>query len=373
MQEQRLFLSEAPVICIESWQAPGFAASLATRLRGALDAARAGGQDMVLSLALHHDDETGGLATVVGDALATVLTPERDKSTPRAAGAFIFDSYSRTVRRNDLRPLVLWCPAVPGADLDLIPAASERDCPLIPDFPDIVLGPFTFNSLPILPSRAQYLTFIGKYSEGQAGQMKAVEFSAPQRTPLSVNVPLGEFGTATFFNNEIFTPAAQDALSYCAPAAFDDPRLQVVFRTGAFPSPLPLQNLPEVHRLAPQPSYGIGLSWDSPFLLRLSYEVVFAGQVTVFTLSAPFGIRSVSEKYLAGQVWLQGEFDLRDALQQCTRFCDFPTFDTGGVYNVGQPFRTTYESRCYGERDEAGVLHGPVFPKLGDGGFPRDP
>jgi hypothetical protein len=375
MQEQRLLLNGAPTICLDDWKQAGFATTLANKLQTAIDLGRAQGRDLVLSLALHHDDTSGQLAEVVSNALATVLVPERDRSTPRAVGALVFDSYGRTVKRAELKPLVLWCPALVAIDLDSIPASSERACPLLPDFPDLELGPFKFSALPILPTRDQYLTFIGKYGVGQAGQMTTLAFVAPERTALSENVPLGEFGVVTFFNNELITPAPTDAFSFCAQDPEREPNSRfiqnVVFHLEGDLTPLPLTQLPALHRVSPQAAYWLGLGWDSPFLLKLKYEAVLAGQLNAFSLSVPFGIKRVDDDSYGSELWTQGEFDLSRALLQCTRFCDFPTFnpvsgendDERSVYEVRAPFRTTYESTCYA----------PGFPRLGDEGFPIDP
>lgn len=361
MQVQRLLLDGSPEICIDNWRDPGFANQLAARFRTRIDEVRAQGRDMVLSIALHHDDTTGQLAGVIETVLLQVLPSERDKSSPRVSGAFVFDSFGYTLVRSQLKHLVLWCPAVQGDDLDQLPSAALRSCPLLPDFPDLGLGPFRFSNLPILPTRAQYLNFIGRYSDAQAGRMRELLFLAPERTPISQNIQVGDFGVATFFNNEILTAAPSDAFSYCRP---EDPRASaVVFRTGLSPDPLPLELLPEAHQEVPQVSYELGLLWDFPFLLRLQYEVVIAGAASAFSLTVPFGISTSDQAYYGTELWQGGEFPLSNALLQCTRFCDHPTFDSAGVYNVGTSFRGNYPKQCYR----------PRYPVPSDGGFPLDP
>lgn len=361
MQVQRLLLENSPEICIDDWRAPDFADQLATRLRARIDEVRAQGRDMVLSLSLHHDDASGQLAGRIEAALEQILTFERDKSTPRVSGAFVFDSMGYAVVRTPLKHLVLWCPAELEDDLDTLPPAAQRSCPLLPDNPDLNLGPFRFSALPILPTRAQYLTFIGKYSEGQAGKMRELLFLAPERTPISQNVQVGDFAVATFFNNELLTAAPDDAFSYCRS---EDARVSaVVFRTALSPDPVPLQLLPELHHEAPQSSYALGLLWDFPFLLRLEYEFIVAGAASAFSLTVPFGISSSSEAYYGTELWQGGEFPLSNTLLLCTRFCDHPTFDSAGVYNVGTSFRESYRQQCYR----------PRYPAPGDGGFPLDP
>jgi hypothetical protein len=312
-------------------------------------------------LALHHDDASGQLAGVIETALEQVLPFERDKSSPRVSGAFVFDSFGYAVVRSPLKHLVLWCPANQGDDLDRLPSAAQRSCPLLPDNPDLNLGPFRFSSLPILPTRAQYLTFIGKYSGAQAGRMRELLFLAPERTPISQNVQAGDFGVATFFNNEILTAAPSDAFSYCRS---EDPRASAVaFRTALSPDPLPLELLPEVHQEVPKSSYGLGLLWDFPFLLRLEYEVFLAGAASAFSLTVPFGISGTDQAYYGTELWQGGEFPLSNTLLQCTRFCDHPTFDSAGVYNAGTSFRGSYRKQSYR----------PRYPVTGDGGFPLDP
>jgi hypothetical protein len=103
--------------------------------------------------------------------------------------------------------------------------------------------------------------------------------------------------------------------------------------------------------------------WDFPFLLRLQYEVGIAGAASAFSLTVPFGLAAPTHEYFGAELWLRSEFPLSQTLLQCTAFCDHPTFDSAGVYNVGSGFRTTYPTQCYR----------PRFPLDSDGGFPLDP
>ncbi|HZH76586.1 MAG TPA: hypothetical protein VEY88_11165, partial [Archangium sp.] len=201
--------------------------------------------------------------------------------------------------------------------------------------------------------------FIEKYSEAQAGRMLSMSFRAPEHTPLSDNIPAGEFGTATFYNNELLTADPGDAFSYCPDA---DTR-KIVFRTPLMPAPAGLELLPQLHQSAPQPAYALGLFWDFPFLLKANYETYLAGAATAYSFSVPFGIVRSNEETWASELWTTGEFPMGDILAQCTRFCDHPTFDTNVTYNVQALFRNAYRMQCYR----------PMFPRPGDGGFPNDP
>ena len=62
-------------------------------------------------------------------------------------------------------------------------------------------------------------------------------------------------------------------------------------------------------------------------------------------------------------MWLEEEFSLAETLTQCERFCDHPTFDAAGIYQINDDFRTAYAAACYT----------PNFPRRGDSGFPSDP
>jgi len=362
IQVQRLLLAGAPEICIDNWRATGFAAELATRFRARIDEVRAQGRDMVLTVALHHDEPSGQLADVIEQALELTLPFERDKSSPRVSGAFVFDSFAHTLGRAQLKSLVLWCPAnLAVEDLDQFSDQSQHSCPLLPELPDIKVGPFRLNNLPILPTRAQYLRFVEKYSEAQAGQMRELRFLAPERTPISENLQVGDFGVITFFNNETLTAEPGDVFSHCRSG---DPRASyVVFRSPLSPDPFPLEALPELHEEAPQPAYALGLRWDLPFLTRLQYEVFIAGAASAYSLTVPFGIPLKNQTEYGAEMWLEDEFPLDTTLLQCTRFCDHPTFDSAGVYNVTQSFRANYLNQCYV----------PRYPVPADGGFPHDP
>lgn len=359
MQSQRLLFVDAPEVCIDDWMMPGFAEQLAARIRTRIDEERTRGEDMVLTLALHHDDPTGALADRVEDALSIALAPEREKTTPRLTGAFVFDSFGHGITREPVRQMVLWCPARAGGVLDELPEGAPRACPLLPDVPQLTFGALRASVLPILPTRAQYLRFLETYGEAQAGRMRALTFLAPERTPLSRNVQVGDFGVATFFNDEAISALPGDVFSHCPT---EDPRTAaVVFFDEAEATTRLLADLPLVHETAPQPSYALGIAWDFPYLTRLDYQVTVAGAVSAFSLSVPFGISGTNTSYFGTELWRTGEFPLREALLQCERFCDHPTFDSAGVYNVLATFASTYKQECYRPRYPS-VLPEEAFP-----------
>ncbi|MCC7074690.1 MAG: hypothetical protein IT383_25500 [Deltaproteobacteria bacterium] len=368
-QRQRLLTpDDAPVICVDDFTDDGFVDDLAQQFRSAIDDKRLEGDDMVLVFALHHYDQTGALAATVQQALALVLPAEAQKSSPRCTGALVYDSYGERIVDPAVARLTLWCPANLGNDLDQIDDASMRSCPLLPDMPDIRLGPFRFNSLPILPTRAQLLTFVDRYSEAQAGRVLSLGFKAPQRSTTSRDVPVGEYGVATFFNEETLTVPAAQSLSFCQPSDPDAAAdVGVVVFQGLGPDVDPavhaLPELPAYHRDNPGVDVALGILWDFPFLTRLRYESSLAGAATALDITIPFGVDSQTTSFLGAATWEASDFSIGDALLRCARFCEHPTFDSAGVYQVLQPFDAVYLDLCYR----------PLFPTPGDGGFPSDP
>ncbi len=371
MLRQRLQLENVPTTCTDDWERPGFVEELVVLFRDAVEAERRTGNDMVLVVGINQDDD--GVSDAVEEALAAVAPAERHRNTPRLTGAFVLDSTIKGLELEELAPVTLWCPSTFES-----PGASSRDCAIAPENPDLVLGPFSFATLPILPSRDQYLDFIDTYSVRQAGSVQSLSFRAPEFPTTSEHVDLGPFGVITFLNAETISADPRDAFSYCVP---ETPEL-VVFRSellrelsfydcayAGFPEDfcesgvLSLDVLPDWHQSFGERSYQLGVAWDFPFLLQMEYELAQAGSVTAFGFSVPFGIADPETSYYGTDTWARDEFSLEDVLTQCDRFCDHPTFDSAGAYQVAAPFRTTYANNCYL----------PDYPEPGDSGFPFDP
>ena len=361
MQQQRLLLDDSDVVCVDDFRTDGFVSRIATLLQETIDIARVDGDDMVLVIGLNRVAAERGLPTLIESALAEVITQEANQSSPHLAGAFVFDSAAFAPSDPVVNRHVVWCPSsFGGFDLEEISDVPIRGCAVQPDS-TVVLGPLAISSLPILPTQAQFRTFVDRFSVAQAGRMRSMNFRAPLRTPQSFNVPVGTFGLATFFNNEAVTANAADAYSFCdagdsAVAVFMPP-------AELSEEPLPLAFLPELHAALPQAVYPVGLVWDSPYLLKLRYDVVAAGAVTVADFTVPFGLATPAESFEGSALWFQESFDLSEALLRCDRFCSHPVFDSSGVYNVRGQFNLDLRNQCYR----------PVYPERGDGGMPDDP
>jgi hypothetical protein len=382
MLRQRLQLGLLPTTCIDDWEQPDFVANLIVLFREAIEAARPRGDDMVLVIAVNQDDE--GVSDAVEEALAKVVPRERERSSPRVAGAFVLDSTDRGLNVPSNKPVTLWCPST--IPFDEIPDVSARSCPVLPDVLNLDLGPFSIGTLPILPTRDQYLDFIDTYSKAQAGSVESLRFLTPEFSATADFRPLGDFGVATFLNNEVITADPDDAFSFCTPDeplpfVFSSDILTALGQKGISPQDceylgldpdacgavgaglLPIENLPEWHDLVGESIYDLGVFWEFPFLLRMDYEVVLAGSASAFGVSVPFGVASPAEAFYGTELWMTDKLPLAEALTQCTRFCDHGTFDSAGVYHPSDGFTPTYGSTCYR----------PRYPELGDDGFPVDP
>jgi hypothetical protein len=382
MQRQRLQLEGVPTTCIDDWAERGFVDRMVSLFRDAVEAQRVAGEDMVLTIAVHQDEP--GVSQAIEEALAEVVPPERHRTSPRLAGAFVLDSTITGLQRDELEPVVLWCPA--DIPFDELPNASQISCAILPDNPDLSLGPLSVSALPILPSRDQYLDYIDTYSVGRAGFVKQLAFRVPEFSTIADHVDLGAFGVVTFLDGERIDARPADAFSYCEPETLQP----FVFRTDLMRDPyvlellsedceqaglprevcdtaaaglLPLEYIADWHDLFGERSYELGVFWEFPFLLQMEYEVAQAGALTAFGFSVPFGVRETATGLYGAEVWTVDSFDLTDLLTQCTRYCDHPTFGSAGVYRVYDDFRSTYRRGCYA----------PLYPVPGDGGFPVDP
>ncbi|MEZ4239906.1 MAG: hypothetical protein R3F59_27900 [Myxococcota bacterium] len=377
MLRQRLMMGDVERTCTDTWAQPGFVEGLVVTLRDAVEAQRPLGNDMVLTIALSEDDP--GTSLALEQALAQVLPDERLRGSPRLVGAFVLDSEAWAPGPT-VSPVALWCPAVATA------GGVASSCAVQPDVPDIALGPFSFGTIPILPTREDYVDFVQTYSEAQAGQVRSLSLLTPEFSATASHVALDDYGVATFLNGEHISAAPSDAFSYCtgdappifvfrAPsmtglepfdegmiAACDDAGLPDACSAAQL-GLVPLEFLPDWHALFAEDEYDLGVFWEFPFLVRMEYEVVTAGSLSAFGFSVPFGFHDTGESYYGTAIWTQSELPLDTTLLQCTRFCDHPTFDSAGVYHPQVSFRSGYAHNCYV----------PAYPALGDGGFPRDP
>jgi hypothetical protein len=363
MQMQRLFLRDTDTFCIDDFDTLDFPSRLATELSQRVDQLRTTGDDLVLVIGLNRPNDSS-IAMRVEEALEIMLPGEAARSSPRLSGVFVYDTRAYFMRSAEVARLTLWCPSTfGGPNLGRINDTSLRDCAVQPPFPITIAGT-NLAQLPILPTEEQFENFIEEYGVNQTGRMNEMTFRSPIRTPISENVPVGDFGVATFFNNEAITPATEDAFSYCAT---EDTGL-VVVRIPGFDDVFPLAFLGELHTLIGFNRYELGLFWEFPFLMEIQYTSTLAAAIEAdipdeIPLILAAGLSSPAEQFFGGFQWFQDVFEVGDALLQCTRFCDHPTFNSAGVYNIQSLFFDTYSQTCYR----------PRYPRLGDGGFPRDP
>jgi len=392
MQRQRLQMEGVESYCTEEAGSPGFEFQLAVAFLEAIEQERPAGNDMVLVIGVNQDDPA--VSDALERALANVLPRERQRSSPRVSGAFVFDSESRLLEESGVEQTALWCPATVRPSVP--PNASTLSCPTLPDDFGLILGPLEIDALPILPPRVDYLEFIEDFSRRQAGSVDNLRFLTPEFPTTAEHTDLGDFGVATFLNGETITADADDAFSFCRPEGFQpfvvrtdlmqNPQLAYLladYCLSTEPTPtdsglvtpvilppgielptdnygiggsicdaillglLPIESLPDWHGVFAETEYKLGLFWEFPFLLKMDYEAVIAASVSAFGVSVPFGFARPDQALYGAEVWEQDVFPIDPTLTQCRRFCDHATFDGAGVYQVRQPFRTTYAQACY--------------------------
>jgi hypothetical protein len=415
MQRQRLLVGVEPR-CVDGLDEPQRREELLAEMNAAIDAARAAGDDFVLSVVLNREDAATEIAVALESVLQDLLEEERRKTSPRAVGALVYDSAGYTQQLPATKPYLLWCPANFGVD-DLVDVSDPNilnslfhcaiglDLSVPIDLP-APLDRLTVAQLPLLASRQQFLNYVARQGESAVGETNKLTFLAPRRGADARDVILGlvsasedgadvpsedvgadagpllpddtnpppaddvpffpddpalAFSTdiATFFDDEYLTLLPQETLSVCA----QDASLVVVFQAQEDEEPASLAALPARHASDPQPRYQLGLRWDGAFYVRFDYRAVVGTATEVIGLTIPFSLSLPGVVSFREELWTRASFDLRKELLKCRRFCSHPTFDSVGIYQARQPFSPTFENDCYA----------PRFPKPGDGGFPDDP
>lgn len=341
MQQQRLLCTNLTEICLENLAGLGDQTGLEQIFLSQASGSRTPGQDSLFTVIVHHDDATGVLQNSVEKALGQVLTLERDRTTPRVVGAFVFDSWPHRMTDDEALLSTLWCPA-PTLGEDDLPDLSSDTCRVVPDL-GIQLGPLSLRVLPILPTRDAYTTFLRTRSDSDTGRMTALNFLAPLRTPLSLNAYEADGSVSTFFNSDTIPLTAGQVLSYCPMANEGWP---FVFRTASESTTRSLHSLAAA-TLETDEVVELGLRWPFPYFVRLTYQVTLSGAVTAFSASIPFRQSAANSTEAGIELWSRASFPLAPLLKRCTRFCAHPTFNATGAYEVRRLFTTSYRGDCY--------------------------
>lgn len=372
MQRQRLLMGPEHTFCIDDVSGDALSERFRQELSSRIERERSAGEDLVLYLGLHRGPRSDRIAFSLEAALGEIFAVELSRSTPRLAGAFVFDSEPFFQSDANVRATTLWCPSFPDPLLDGVLGSSTTCAQTLIELPDITIRDISFASLPILPSRSTYESYAEKYGTEYLGSVKSIGARAPKRIAESENVPVGSFATATYFHDERIAAGTAARFSYCATE--DSLNWNLVFRSDADRETRTLDTIAEWHEQNLEAGYDLGLMWDSSFYLELQYgtfaviqpegqEVSLLDEEIELNVTVPLGPEIPGALYPFGEQWTQSTFDLRDTLLRCNRFCDHPTFDAIGIYQIRQRFSSTYGMSCYQ----------PEFPAFWEGGFPRDP
>ncbi|MGA1355035.1 MAG: hypothetical protein ACO32I_09725, partial [Candidatus Limnocylindrus sp.] len=172
LQLQRMLMDESHSHCVDDFEDDNFWARISGLLRARLDEERSSGEDMALVIALQRADNNQLLPQRIAVALSEVMASEREKSSPRLAGIFVYDSDSYVGGSTGFQTTTLWCPSsFGGDDLDFISDSGVRDCGLSSELELPINDSLRISTLPVLPTRRQYETFVAKYGEQALGSM----------------------------------------------------------------------------------------------------------------------------------------------------------------------------------------------------------
>ncbi|MCA9541714.1 MAG: hypothetical protein KC620_22610, partial [Myxococcales bacterium] len=134
MQRQRLLIDDdVEPFCIDGLSTEMLIDQLVARIREDVERVRAEGHDMVLVMALHHDQRP--LRETIEAALEEALSTELGRSTPRVVGAFVLDSYAYSITNGTVGATTIWCPAsvsLTPPDEAILATAASLGCTLPP-------------------------------------------------------------------------------------------------------------------------------------------------------------------------------------------------------------------------------------------------
>lgn len=373
MQLQRLLMGPEDVFCIDGESRESLEDRFRQELSERIDRERRADEDLVLYAGLHRGREQEWAARSLEQALAGIFQVELGRSTPRLAGAFVFDSEPYSVREANVELTTLWCPGFPALNLgnDRVQVPSSCSTTLV-EVPTLSVRNVSFASLPILPSRQKFDLYAEQFGTEYLGSVKSLAARAPKRIAESENVQVGPFSIATYFADEQISAGPEVSFSFCINE--ESVAQNLVFRSLLDGESRDLASMPSWHNENRETAYDIGLLWDSSFYLEVRYgtfavaqpeqqNVTFLDEELNLTVTVPLGPEIPGEFYPFESQWTEDSFNLANTLVRCNRFCNHPTFDSVGIYQVRQSFRNTYQNACYA----------PAFPVLWEGGFPLDP
>jgi hypothetical protein len=336
-------------VCFRNGGEATFRAEVASHLTSRLLTARAepATSDMIFVILLHENFSVEFLTMqgIVAEELSRLIQEDRTKTSPRLVGGFVYagsTGFSPTAAQSQL---LLWCPQeLDRSVLDPINAPlADLNCTILPAakldlrFINFVtpLGP--------LPALQQYKDYVKRYGETGIARRPQLSFSS---VPTGPNTIQEDETSVTYFDGERFVINTGEYARFCADKLTPDIN-SFRFRTPDLPVDIAGLDPFTISRVwltddAPN-SYRIGLSWEYPFVGRLTYTSAISGQVVSIV---PFQRSFRSYEILGDEKWNRASWDLGSLTEICRAYCDHPFFDEHGTYQATRSWLTAAPLEC---------------------------
>lgn len=331
-QQKRLGFASAPHLCLENERGIISRDHISYALGQVIAEHRDADQPLSLLVAFHHlnADDLGTLHTEAEAGLALALA-----AWPEVVGGLIYDSVTRTQINPKIVRQLIWCPTVN-------PEAADA-CRSIPS--SAKLGPINFKSSPILPTRQAFHELDA--DDLYATDVGEIVIRAPYNDGKIRLEQVGEFSLISYHDHDRVSASQSQAFSYCH---LGDPYGILAFyrEDGDSSLALSLSGIGIAHNKSEHEyTYNLGVSWQFPLLVQMDYQTEINGTLADGLVTIPFGLSPSEQDVLGDKVWELSEVSTAGALFKCERFCDFPAFNSAGIYEMAYPWRERYDTSCY--------------------------
>jgi hypothetical protein len=162
-----------------------------------------------------------------------VVPDERDRTSPRLAGAFVLDSDIRGLTLDELAPVTLWCPSTEPADASGIPDASAALVRRQPGQPGLLPRAVHVRRAPRSFRRESSTSTSSTPTRRAGGQGDVALVPTPEFATTADHVLLDGYGTGHVPERRDHHRRQRRRVFYCVSASFDP----FVFRTDAMKDP----------------------------------------------------------------------------------------------------------------------------------------
>ena len=188
-----------------------------------------------------------------------------------------------------------------------------------------------------LPSQKHYLDYVEEYGDKGLARNPKIQFKSPI---YNENTRVFNKRQITFFDSERYPIAQGEGAQPCTRAS--DEVMSNVFTdpTGDFS----LNTFVDLYNVSPlwlDPQntyeYPLGLSWEYPMWGGIVYDSALSGNIISVI---PYTRSFKNYSSLGDPKWTRSEWSLGENIEHCFKYCDNPSFDTSGQYQVNSSWRT---------------------------------